>query len=125
MEVLSLASLIALGMSLVSFVKFVRAKDVNSALTMLVSWIIGIALVFVAAESDLFGRIAIIPGVPPLDNINNASKVLIGMMFLSLGREVYQFRKAIDNSQSAEEPAIFPPAKTITDAGEAVTAPGG
>lgn len=120
MEVLSLASLIALGMSLVSFLKFLRAKDVNSVATQAATWAVGIALVFLAAEADITSKLVLVNGVPPLGDINAASKVLLGMMFLSLGSQVYNFRKAIDGSQTSEEPALVPPAKVVTPEGEAV-----
>jgi uncharacterized membrane protein len=119
-EFLSLASLIALGMSIVSMVKFVRAKDLNSVVTQVVAWAVGIALVFLAGAADVTSHLVLFKGVPALGDINAASKVLLGMMFLSTGSQIHNFRKAFDNSQSSEEPAIVPPAKVITADGEAV-----
>jgi hypothetical protein len=120
MEVLSLVSLIALGMSIVSFLKFARAKDWNSVVTQGATWAVGIFLVFLAGEADITSGIVLIKGVPPLGSINAFSKVLLGFMFLSLGSQVYNLKKAIDRSDSAAEPALLPPAKVVTADGESV-----
>lgn len=118
MEALTLASLIALGMRIVSFLKFIRAKDWNSVATQAAAWVAGVVVVFIAAEADIVQNLKVAGFA--LADINDWSKVLLGMMFLSLGSTAYQLTKALDNSQSAEEPALVPPAKVITPEGDAV-----
>ncbi len=120
MEVLTLTSLIAMGMRLVSFLKYLRAKDWNSVVTQASSWAAGIAIVFLAGAADITAKLVLFPGVPTLSDVNAASKVLLGMMFLSLGSQVYEFKKAIDRNDNAAEPALLPPAKVVTADGESV-----
>lgn len=120
MQVITLASLIALGMRMVSFTKFLRAKDWNSVSTQAYTWAIGVLLVFLAGMADITNNLVLFKGVPPLTDINSASKVLLGLMFLSLGSQVYEFKKAFDRQDSAAEPALLGPSKVVTPQGEAV-----
>lgn len=122
MQVLTLTSLIALGMRIVSFVKYVRARDWNSVVTQAASWVAGVAVVFLAGAADITSKLVLFPGVPSLSDINSASKVLLGAMLLSLGSQVYEFKKAFDRNDSAAEPALLPPAKVVTAEGESVPA---
>jgi hypothetical protein len=108
MEVLTLASLIALGMTMVRFLKFLKAADWNAVTVQSATWIVGIALVFLAAEANVTSHLTLWSGVPPLADINAASKVLLGLMFLSLGSQVYEFKKALDHNDTAAEPALLP-----------------
>lgn len=123
MEVLTLASLIALGMRLVSFFKYVRAKDWNASFTQATVWGCGVLLVFLAGAADITNKLVLWDGVPALSDINSASKVLLGMMLLSTGSVVYEFKKAFDRNDSAAEPALLSPAKVVTPTGEAVVPP--
>ena len=122
MQAITLASLIALGTRFVSFLKYLRAKDWNSVATQAASWASGVAIVFLAGAADITNRLILFPGVPTLSDINAASKVMLGLMLMSLGSEVYQFKKAFDRTDSAAEPALLPPAKVVTAEGEAVDA---
>lgn len=108
MEVLTLASLIALGMRIVSFLKYLRAADWNSAFTQAATWGAGVVLVFLAGAADVTQQLELFNGIV-LGTVNAASKILLGMMFLSLGSQVYEFKKAIDRSDSAAEPALLGP----------------
>jgi hypothetical protein len=121
MEILGLASLIALGMRFVSFCKFVRAKDWNSAFTQAATWGVGVALMFLASAADVTATIPV-PGLANtvIGDVNSASKILLGFMLLSAGSVVYEFKKALDRSDSAAEPALVAPAKQVTTSGEAV-----
>ena len=123
MEFLTLASLIALGMRFVSFVKYVRAKDWNSVVTQASAWGAGVFLVFLAGAADITNKLVLWEGVPALTDVNASSKVLLGFMFLSLGSQVYEFKKALDRNDTAAEPAMLPPAKVVTAEGEAVAPP--
>lgn len=123
MEVLTLASLIALGMRLVSFFKYLRARDWNASFTQAVVWSSGILLTFLAGMADITNKIVLWEGVPTLSDVNAASKILLGMMLLSTGSVVYEFKKAFDRNDSAAEPALLPPVKVVTPSGEAVVPP--
>lgn len=117
-ETIGLASLIALGMKFVSFLKYLKAKDWNGVFTLLIVWVAGIAVVFLAAAADVTKTLAIAGFV--LGDINNASRLLLGMMLLSLGAVVNDFKKALDKTDSAAEPALLPPADVYSSRGEAV-----
>lgn len=123
MEVFTLASLIALGMRVVSFLKYARARDWNATFTQACVWASGVALVFLAGAADVTNKLILFKGVPTLSDINSASKILLGLMLLSLGSQVYEFKKAFDRNDTAAEPALLPPIKVVTPSGEAVVPP--
>lgn len=110
MEIFGLATLIALGVKIVSFLKFIRAGWTDDAFTQVVTWMVGVVLVFLAAEANLIQNFELY-GIS-LAEANVASKILIGMSLLSLGSFAYDVKKARDNSDTAREPNLLTGAVT-------------
>lgn len=105
MEVIGLASLIALAWKFVDFIKYIKTRDVNGAVTQAATWVAGIVVVFLAASADITSTLEI--GGFALGEVNVWSKVLIGLSLLSLGSVAYDFKKAIDNTDSAHTPSLM------------------
>lgn len=105
MEIFGLAALVALGMKVVSLLKFLRSGWTDDAFTQVVTWVVGVVIVFLAAEADITQDVALYGTT--LGAANVASKILIGMSLLSIGSVLYDFRKARDNTDSAIEPNLL------------------
>lgn len=110
MEIIGLASLIALAWKIVDFAKFIRARDWNATATQAATWAAGIVVVLLAAEADVTAHLTI--GDVALTDVNTASRLLIGLSLLSLGSVGFDFKKAIDSSDSAHTPSLLPPARS-------------
>jgi hypothetical protein len=104
MDALTWASLAALVIAFVNLVKFVRGKDWNSAITQVVVWVVAVLLVVLVAHSD-FGN-TLSWGNRTLDSMNVASQVLVGLFFGSSATVINEFKKAIDNSDTAVKPPL-------------------
>lgn len=105
MEVFGLAALVALGMKVLSLLKFVRAGETSRAVDLVASWLVGILVAFVAAEATLAQGIVLL-GVP-LGDMNPFDKILAGMSLLSLGGVVYDYNAARDETRSSKEPKLL------------------
>jgi hypothetical protein len=112
MDTFGLAALVALGIKIVSFLKFLRSGWTDDAFTQAVTWVVGIGLVFAAAAANITSGITLY-GVT-LGHANAASKVLIGMALLSLGSFAYDFKKSRDDTDSAKEPSLLTGKTTST-----------
>lgn len=107
MEIALLATLVALAWKLVDTVKALRAGDVNIVVTQLAVWGAGVLVVWLGSETR-WGDSIDINGVA-LTHLNTAEIVLLGMCLLSAGSVLYDFKKAVDNTDSAAFPPLLPP----------------
>jgi len=105
MEVFSMLTLSALVTKIVAVLKAVKS-DVNFAVTQALTWGVGVALTFLAGASDLASKITPFEGAGTLSNLNGPSKVLAGLALSSAISVVYDFKKAIDGTDSAKEPRL-------------------
>lgn len=108
MEALGFAALAALVIKIVSVVKAI-GKDNNIVATQVVVWAVGIIVLFLAGEADVTSGM-VIPGFSDihLGDLDAASIVLAGLALGSSGAFAYDVKKAVDNSDSATEPALLP-----------------
>lgn len=90
----------------VDFVKFAKARDASSIATQIVTWVAGVSMAFLLAESD-FGAGLDVAG-HALANLNGASVVLFGLGLGSTASGVVDFKKARDNTDSAAVPSLLP-----------------
>jgi len=104
MEALTLLPLALLLAKILDFVKYARARDVNGAVTQLVAWAGGVALVFVAANADLGANMDV--AGQTLGTLNAWSLVLVGLSLASTGSALVDVKKAVDNTDSAAVPAL-------------------
>jgi len=105
MEIVLLTALTALGWKIIDLLKFLRAGDVNAAVTQVVTWAAGVGVVFLGSATDWAETFAV-NGIT-LESLNGASKVLVGASLLSLGSVGFDFKKALDGSDSARTPSLI------------------
>ena len=104
--VLGATGLTTLIFAFINFLKFVQAKDWNSALTQLIVWASGIGGTLVVGASQFASSINLFGS--PLNKLDWVSKVVIGLFGASTATGLNETHKAIDSTQSAVKPALFP-----------------
>lgn len=106
MEVFGLLTLAALVIKVVSVIK-AFGKDPNLVITQTSTWFVGIAVLFLAAYSDLGENIEVFG--TRLGDFDALSIVLAGLALGSTGSFAYDYKKAHDNTDSAVEPSLTGP----------------
>lgn len=95
-----------LASKFVDVLKFLKNKDWNATITQIVTWVSGAVVVFLASAAKVTHDVVI----PSLDvtfgSLDGWSKILIGTAITSLLSMVYDFKKAIDTSDSAKTPPL-------------------
>lgn len=96
---LSFAGLLAVGIKILSVVKFVEQKDTKSLAYQLGAWVVGILLVLWGAEiqgiqATQFGDIT-------LGDMTFWTKIYIGFALGSTGSLVYDGITAVDNNRTS------------------------
>lgn len=105
--VVSFLVLGTLAGKIVELFKYLKNGDRNGAFTLLSVWIAGIMVIFLGANADAFSAL-VVPGMEvPLGSLNWASLVLVGMSLTSFIAFGYDFKKALDNSDSAKQPPLL------------------
>jgi hypothetical protein len=107
MEFVPLIVLTALIKKIVDTVKYLVAGDVNAVVTQFLAWAAGIALAFVAANSD-WGDTIMVNG-QTLGGLNGWSLAFVGINLASLAGFGWDTLKAIDNTNSAAVPTLLAP----------------
>lgn len=105
MEFVPLLVVAALLKKIVDFVRFALARDVNAAVTQVVSWVAGVGLMWLVSSSDFVNGVVI--GGLNLGDLNAASIVLAGLAVSSTAGVGVDVIKAVDNTQSARVPSII------------------
>jgi ABC-type glucose/galactose transport system permease subunit len=106
---MSITPLVALGtlvFTFVNFLRFLAARNWSAVLTQLIAWAAGIAGVFLLKATDFASGIKI--GDLTLDKVGFWSALLVGLLATSLLSTVNEVKKAIDNKDSAQVPALLP-----------------
>lgn len=98
MELDVLAIIGAMTWTVTATLKHLRAKAYHDALSLVVIVGVGIGVTFLVQAS---GR--------AFADSNAADIVLVGFAATSVLRATYEFKKAIDSSDSAAEPKLVPP----------------
>jgi hypothetical protein len=112
-----LLSLGTLVFAFVNFLKYVLAKNWNSAITQIVAWVSGVAGVFIAAHTEYAKQIMI--GTANLGQMDWQTQVFFGLIATSILTTVNEVKKAIDNTDSAKTPPLL---KSLVKTTEAATA---
>lgn len=116
MEFVPLVVAAALVWKIVDLAKYLISGDARGTVTQLVAWLAGVAVAMLLAASDFAGGIDV--GGVVLANANGASLVLFGIALGSTGAVGYDFKKAIDASDSASVPRLPLPTARRTGANE-------
>jgi hypothetical protein len=98
----------ALVYTATNLVKFVRAKDLNGVLTIVLAWAVGTGCALWLANADVTESIAFIEGAPPIGDLNFGSLALLGIGFGGLASVIADIRSARDNNDSAAKPPLVP-----------------
>lgn len=106
MEVFTLAACVALIVNLTSITKFLRARQIGDALTKVYVLGVGVVVAFLAASSNAMASIDV--NGTPLGLLNGPSVILLGLSLASVGSFAYDYKKAVDGSDSAAEPPLAP-----------------
>lgn len=100
----------------VSVIKSLVNRDFNAAITQLVVWVVGFVAVVLAAHAAVTEAL-LVPGLTvPLGSLDWPSEVLLAWILGSTGSFVFDFKKAIDATDSSAEPSLLPsraPAHTV------------
>lgn len=105
-EAITLVILGTLAGKFVDWVKFIQAKDWNATITQLAVWGAGVAVILLGANADAFEAL-MLPGFDrPIGDMNFYSLMLIGLSLTSLISFAYDFKKAIDGTDSAKTPHL-------------------
>lgn len=104
-DVVPLVLIGALVTKVIDFLKFLRGKEYGNAMTQLVVWVGGIAVVFLFAETQWANV-----GLVNLTTANAFDKFVLGLQASSVFGVVQDYRKAFDSTDSAKTPALFPDA---------------
>lgn len=115
MEFVPLALLGALVYKFVDFFKYVRIGDWNAAGTQVIAWLGGVVAVVLFAKTNFGATIDL--GGQPLSTLNFASQLVIGLSATSLFSAFYDFKSAVDRTDSAKTPALvtdMPPRSVLT-----------
>lgn len=104
MDFVPLAATVALLWKVVDTAKLVRVRDVNAVVTQAVTWGAGVLLAFLLAATDFADGIPI--GDMHLGHLNAASLILVGLSLGSSASVAYDFKRAIDRTDSAAMPTL-------------------
>lgn len=110
-----------------SLVRYAKAKDMNGVLAIVLAAASGIAVVALAAHSNMSSDLQLIQGGAHLGKLDMASQVMLGIAVGSAGTVVADFRKAFDGTTTAAKPllvakkAAAPPAEAAPAAPPAET----
>jgi hypothetical protein len=97
-----LVAAVSLIWALVRFGKQLLARQIREAVTQLITWGAGVGVVALLAASDFAAGIEV-AGLS-LAGLNAGSLVLLGMTAASTASTAYEFKKSLDNTESAAEP---------------------
>lgn len=105
-EFIPAATMSALVVVVINFLRYARGRDLDGALTIAIAWVAGVVVVAIAAQSDF--AVSIEFGGRTLDTMNFASQIFAGMSLASLGSFAVDVKKAIDSSDTAVKPSLIP-----------------
>ena len=104
----------SLGLKLTDVVKFLvnlgtgDAEDKRASKSGLwnfvIGWVLGVAVVWVLAQTEWGDEITI--GKEALANLSFGGMVIFGLVFTTVAATLYDFKKAIDGTDSAKQPKL-------------------
>jgi len=105
MEVFTAASLAALVWKFISVIKMITGRDLMGVVTQALTWAAGVIAVMLAAQADVSASLAVF-GDQVLGSLDGWSQVLAGIALASSASVAYDYKKAVDNTDSASEPKL-------------------
>jgi hypothetical protein len=98
--------MLALILKVVDFLRYAKARDYNGVLTQAITWVAGVVVLLLVAQTTWAAMISV-AGVP-LGKLGFWSVVFAGLTVSSGASLVNDYRKALDNSNSAAIPTLLP-----------------
>lgn len=92
----------------VNLLKYLRARNWDGVVTLLVAAVIGIGIACWMANSDLTETLRPVQDGQPLGDMDFGSLALFGVALSSTFSVVTDFIKGIDNSNTAAKPSLIP-----------------
>lgn len=81
----------------------------GAAATQVVVWLVAIGVLVLAAHATVTADLVLPVTATRLGDLDLASFVVLGLIAGSTGSVVYDFKKALDDADSAAEPPLFGP----------------
>lgn len=107
-QALILTSIAFLGNKIIELIKYLRARDMNAAVTLLAIHLTGVIVMLFAAAAKVTETL-VVPGTSAsIGDLDTASVIFMGLTFASLTSKLYDFQKAVDGSDSAAQPQLLP-----------------
>lgn len=105
MEFIPVVQMAVLVFAVINFLKAVRVKDTNNALTQIIVWVAGVLVVLLAAQTDFAAGINV--GDHALTTLNIWSLIFVGLTIASLASFGVEVKKALDNTDSSKAVSMF------------------
>jgi hypothetical protein len=107
---MSFTPLLAVGtlvFTFVNFLTYLRSRNWNGVLTQAIAWAAGIAAILIAAHTQFAPQLKF--GGRPLSRMDWETQVFLGLIATSLLSTLNEFKKAIDNNDSAAKVPLIGP----------------
>lgn len=89
-----------------NFLRYLKARDWNGVLAIVIAVISGVVAVTLAAHSNVTDQLHLIQDGPTLGNVDGVGLVLLGIAVGSAAPVLVDFIKSRDNSDSASKPKL-------------------
>jgi hypothetical protein len=106
-EFLPSVALITIVTTTINFLRHLRGQEWAGAATIFSAWVAGVIAVMIAAQTDFASGIEV--GDRTLEGLNLASQIFVGLGVASAGSFLTDIKKAVDATDSAVKPSLFPP----------------
>lgn len=94
----------ALVLKLMDFVKYLRQTDWNGVVTLLLGWVVGVLSIWAIGITEWDKEIKI--GAQSLDKLDWKAEIILGFVATSVAAVLYDFKKAVDNTDTASTPRL-------------------
>lgn len=107
MPLVPLAALGTIVFNLVNVLKYASGRQWRPVLTQVIAWAAGVIGIFLVGATQFAPGIVV--GGIGLDVLDGPSKFFLGLVATSLLSTFNELKKAVDRSDSASKPPLFPP----------------
>lgn len=104
--VATLTGMLSFIVKLMSFFKYLSAKKWREVVTQLIVWGAGLAAVWIFGMSKFTRGITVGDGGITIGSLDAGAKIILGLTIASVGSFAYDFKKALDGTDSAGEPPL-------------------
>lgn len=102
------AATVAMVITVINFIKFLRNGDWNGVITQLAVWVAGVVVIMFAAQTQWAAEIGSALFGTSLAMMDLWSQFFIGLCVGGLATVTNEFKKALDSGDSAKKPPMLP-----------------